>query len=397
MKKVLAPIVILAVLVTAGVMILSNPPQTERRGPPGGPQTVVEVMPIASQSYQISVNSYGTVQPRIRSMLIAQVSGQIVDIQPYFRPGGFFTEGNTLLTIDPRDYQADVQIAEATLMDALQAEAQEQARAKQALIDWQRLGEEDQAPSALALRKPQLQAAKARVHSARSALNKAKLNLERTQLVAPFSGRVLEQMVDVGQVVNPGTQLGEVFATDYVEVRLPIRNADLAFVDLPEVDQGPHPDVTIYSELGARQNWTGKIIRTEGAIDEIARQLHVVAQINDPFGTAGSVGRPLKIGEYVTAEISGKVLPNVIVIPNNTIYQNAYVYVLEEGLLQRRSVEIDWQNGTESIIAAGLSSGDALVTTPLGQVISGTRVRIAGPQATTLPSAPAGQATGVVR
>ena len=122
----------------------------------------------------------------------------------------------------------------------------------------------------------------------------------------------------------------------------------------------------------------GQIIRTEGAIDEVARQLHVVAQINDPFGMSTKVGRPLKIGEYVTAEIAGKTLPDVIVVPNNTIYQNSYVYVVEEGLLQRRVVDIAWQNGAESIVSSGLIAGDELVTTPLGQVTSGTRVRIAG-------------------
>ena len=381
MKKIIAPLLILAALITAGVLILGNPPEGQRRGPPTGPQTVVEVMPVTTQQYQVLINSYGTVQPRTQSVLVAQVSGQVVDIQANFRPGGFFQQGETLLTIDPRDYEADVQIAEASLMDALQAEAQERARAEQALTDWQRLGDGGEPPSALVLREPQLQAAQARVSSARSALTKAKLDLERTSITAPFSGRVLRQMVDVGQVVNPGKELGEVYATDYIEVRLPIRNADLAFVDLPEGEHGPHPDVRIRSDLGSRIDWQGQIIRTEGAIDEVARQLHVVAQINDPFGTSTAVNRPLKIGEYVTAEIAGKTLLDVLVIPNNTIYQNTYVYVVEDGLLQRRAVEIAWQKGKESLISQGLAAGDKLVTTPLGQVISGTRVRIAGQHA----------------
>jgi RND family efflux transporter MFP subunit len=380
MKKVIAPLVILAALVAAGVLILGNPPSSQRQGPPTGPQTVVEVMAVQPQRYEILINSYGTVQPRTQSVLVAQVSGQVVDIKANFRPGGFFQQGETLLTIDPRDYEADVQIAEASLMDALQAEAQERARAEQALTDWQRLGDGGEPPSDLVLRKPQLQAAQARVSSARSALTKAKLDLERTAITAPFSGRVLRQMVDVGQVVNPGNELGEVYATDYIEVRLPIRNADLAFMDLPEGEQGPHPEVVIHSDLGARLDWRGQIIRTEGAIDEVARQLHVVAQINDPFGMSTKVGRPLKIGEYVTAEIAGKTLPDVIVVPNNTIYQNSYVYLVEEGLLQRRAVEIAWQNGAESIVSSGLTAGAELVTTPLGQVTSGTRVRIAGQQ-----------------
>ena len=382
MKRFIAPAIILIILISGGSWILSNPPGTERRGPPQGPQTIVEVVSVTARDYQILVDSYGTVAPRTRSPMVAQVSGQIVGIKPDFRAGGFFEAGETLLTIDPRDYEADARIAEASLMDALQAKAQEQARSEQAEIDWDRLGDPGEQPSDLVLRKPQLQAAQARVISAESALTKAELDLERTAVTAPFSGRVLQQLVDIGQVVGVGAQLAEVYATDYVEVRLPVRNADLAFVDLPEQYSTIKPMVSIRSNLGEQTIWQGQIIRTEGAIDEAARQLHVVAQINDPFGTSQSVERPLKIGEYVTAQIDGKLLRGVIVIPGNTIYQNTYVYVVEEGLLQRKNIEIAWQNGVETIVASGLEVNDALVTTPLGQITSGTPVRIAGAEIT---------------
>ena len=376
MTKFVVPIVILAAFAGAGFLILSNPPEIERRGPPQGPQTVVETVTLTPQDYRVNVSSYGTVQPRTQSILVAQVRGQVVSVSPQFRPGGFFTAGDTLMTIDPRDYEADVKIAEATLMDALQAQAQEEARSEQALIDWQRLGEADEAPSDLVLRKPQLEAARARVSSARSALTKAELDLERTAITAPFAGRVLRQMADLGQVVTVGAQLAEVYSTDFVEIRLPVRNADLPFVDLPEGAQSPRPDVTVQSELGGRQLWQGEIVRTEGAIDEVARQLHVIAQINDPFVAGDGVERPLKIGEYVTAEITGRSLENVLVVPANTVYQNTYVYIVEAGLLQRREIDIAWQNGRDTIVTAGLAAGDQLVTTPLGQITSGTPVRV---------------------
>ncbi len=385
MIRRLAPLVILAVLAGFGILLLVNPPGLERGGPPAGPQTVVETLTVEPQDYRVQISSFGTVQPRTQSALVAQVRGQIVAIQPSFRPGGFFSAGDALVTIDPRDYEADVKIAEAALMDALQGEAQEAARSEQALVDWRRLGEAGEVPSDLVLRKPQLLAARARVISARSALTKAKLDLERTQVQAPFDGRVLTQQVDVGQVVTMGAPLAEVFATDYVEVRLPLRNADLAFVNLPEASGARPLPVTLHSNLGEATSWRGQIVRTEGAIDETARQLHVVAQINDPFGIAGAqaasppepLERPLKIGEYVTAEITGKRVAGALVIPSEAIYQNAYVYVVEQGRLQRRPIEIAWQNGVDSLVASGLVVGDALVMTPLGQVISGTAVRIA--------------------
>lgn len=378
MKRFIIPFIILVVLLGAGYLIQQNPPPIERGGPPPGPQTIVEVAPVSPRDYQINVNSYGTVQPRTQSVLVAQVSGQVVGVKPNFRPGGFFSQGDTLITIDPRDYEADVKIAEATLMDALQAEAQEVARSDQAKIDWARLGGANEKPSELVLRKPQLEASRARVKSARAGLTKSKLDFERTTVTAPFSGRVLSKMVDLGQVVATGSQLAEIYAADYVEVRLPIRNVDLAFVDLPEEKSTEAPLVMIRSKLGDEIQWQGQIIRTEGAIDQNARQLHVVAQIDDPFGTSNAIDRPLKIGEYVTAEIAGKTLKNAMVIPSNTIYQNSYVYIVEEGLLQRRDVEIKWQNGVDAVVSSGLAPNDLLVTTQLGQTISGTPVRIEG-------------------
>lgn len=379
----LVPVAILGGLLLLAVIIKMNPPEAPQRGNFGGPQMVVETTTVEGQDYRVQLQSYGTVQPRTQSMLVAQVSGQIVSVNENVRDGGFFEKGDVLGQIDPRDYEADVRISEASLADARQALAEAEARSIQAREDWERLGNSGDAPD-LVLRVPQLEAARARVSSAESALQKANLDLERTRLVAPFSGRILRKLVDVGQVVSPNTQLAEIYATDVVEIRLPIRNRDLGFIELPEsfrfsdANGGGLTAVTIHSDLIGDETWNAQLVRTEGAIDATARQLHVIAQIEDPFGPE-YVGRaPLKIGQYVTAEIEGSVEENVLVIPNSTIYQGSYVYTVEDGLLRRKDVEIAWQNDNEAIIASGLRHGDQLVTTPLGQVTSGLRVAIAG-------------------
>ena len=138
------------------------------------------------------------------------------------------------------------------------------------------------------------------------------------------------------------------------------------------------PEVVVQSGLIEDQGWNGKIVRTEGAIDDSARQLHVVAQIDDPFGYAGENKTPLEIGQYVTASIEGRVIPNAVVIPSSAIYQSSYAYVVEEGVLQRRALEIAWANDVETLLRSGLNDGDELVTTPLGQVTSGVKVSIEG-------------------
>jgi RND family efflux transporter MFP subunit len=355
--KWLIPAGVFGGLLALAMLIYTNPPASPQRRPAAGPNLVVETMPVRLQSYRVELQSYGTVQPRTQTTLISQVRGQIVYVNPNV-------------------------IAEAILMDSRQQLAEAEARTMQAREDWERLGNSDEVPG-LVLKLPQLEAAKARVVSAESTLQKARLELERTDIVAPYAGRILRKQVGIGQVVNTNQALADIYATDYVEVRLPLRNSDLGYIELPEsyVDdaaKGEVAQVRILSSLVGETEWAAKLVRTEGAIDENARQLHVIAQVDDPFSQQSDNRSPLKIGEYVTAKLTGKTLSSVLVIPNNTIYQGSYVYVIEGDVLQRRDIEIAWQNERDAIIEAGLADGESLVTTPLGQVTSGVRVRVSG-------------------
>lgn len=384
MKKRLIPVAILVIAVVLAQIIMSNPPEAKRRGPSKTPQMTVEVNKLEPVVYQVQLNSFGTVKPRTESVLVSQASGQIRYLSDNFRDGGFFEEGEVLLKLDDRDHQADVKIAEANWLDAKQNLAEEKARAEQALTDWKRLGKKG-TPNSLVLREPQLAAAKAKLLSAEAQLAKAKLALERTQIVAPYAGRVLAKKVDLGQVVSMNSQLADIYAVDFVEIRLPIKNQDLALIDLPEEFRGQQlanngaATVKFNSALN-EQHWIGNLVRTEGAIDEQSQQLYVVAQIQDPyaFETTDGSQRPIKIGQYVSAEISGKLLSNALVIPTKSIYQGSYVYTVEEGVLLRKDISLLWKNESEAVIKSGLSIGDRVVTTALGQVSSGTPVSIAG-------------------
>ena len=137
-------------------------------------------------------------------------------------------------------------------------------------------------------------------------------------------------------------------------------------------------NVAISSDLMGEQIWQGKIVRTESAIDEMSQQLYVVAQIIRPYDSEYNPGAQIKMGQYVTAHITGREVENVLVIPSSAIYQGSYVYIVQDNLLMRKDIQLGWQNGTESIVTGGLNAGDELVLTTLGQVSSGTPVAIAG-------------------
>lgn len=382
--KIIIPAAVVVTALLIVFFIKSNPPEARRFSSAPKAAISVSVLELVPQSYQVMIDSYGTVKPRTQSLLVAQASGQIIEVSDEFREGGFFEKGDVLLKLDDRDHQAEVKSAQANLLTAEQSLLEEKARGQQALTDWKRLGGSSQA-SSLVLREPQLAAAQAQVLSAQAALEKAELDLERTKVTAPYAGRILSRSVDLGQVVSNNTQLATIYAIDSVEIRLPIKNKDLSFVNLPEQYRDGAKNqagslVKFSSDLVGEQTWQGQLARTEGAIDENAQQLYVVAKIDDPYKSTASNQYPIKIGQYIKAQIAGKTVQNALIIPNSTIYQGTYVYVVEGDVLKRKDVTFAWQNANQAMIKTGLKANDKLVVTPLGQVSSGTKVSILGAQ-----------------
>jgi RND family efflux transporter MFP subunit len=376
------PLYLTLFFVVVGLLIWLFSPSADKHKKPPTPVIAVETVTITPKKYQVMISSFGRIEPRTQGNLVAQVSGQIIEVSPNFCDGCFFAEREVLVTIDPRDYEIQVDIAAAELANAEVNYAEQQVLAEQAVKDRKTLRKKGVA-SDFALHIPQLAAAKSQIGAAKAKLNKAKLDVERTQIRAPYYGRILTKSVDIGEVVSANTSLASMYSTDLVEVNLPIKDSELPLINLPEpATSGKNGTTTramIINKLGdSEQSWPAVLVRTAGAIDEQSQQLSVTAQIDNPYSGGKDGRRPLKIGQYVTAKIDGKTIPNAIVIPNAAIYQGSYVYLYKDGLLQHREVEIAWQNSTEALIRKGISAGEQLVLTPLGRVSSGTPVKILG-------------------
>jgi RND family efflux transporter MFP subunit len=376
------PLYLSLFFVVVGLLIWLFSPSADKHQKPPTPVIAVETTTITPKKYQVMISSFGRIEPRTQGHLVAQVSGQIIEVSPNFCDGCFFGEREVLVTIDPRDYEIQVDIAAAELANAEVNYAEQQVLAEQAVKDRKTLRKKG-AASDFALHIPQLAAAKSQIGAARAKLNKAKLDVERTQIRAPYYGRILTKSVDIGEVISANTSLASMYSTDLVEVTLPIKDSELPLINLPEPatsgKNGTSTRAKIINKLGdSEQSWQAVLVRTSGAIDEQSQQLSVTAQIDHPYAGDKDGRRPLKIGQYVTAEIEGKTIPDAIVIPNAAIYQGSYVYLYKDGLLQRREVEIAWQNSTEALIRKGISAGEQLVLTPLGRVSSGTPVKKLG-------------------
>ena len=377
--RIVLPFAILGGAIALGWYFIATRPEPRQR-PPRLTTPYVDVVAAKREDYTVILKSQGTVRARTQSALVTEVRGRIMSIFPNFREGGFFEEGEVLLEVDPSDYVVELSVAQASLAQAVLEEEEEKARYEQARWEWERL--ELDAPSRLTLREPHFVRAQANVAAAQARVKNARRNLERTRIRAPFAGRVLTKSVDVGQYVSQGNPLARIYAVDFAEVRLPLTETQLAFIDLQEVYRGDTPDfpegppvMLHHTVAGEIHRWYGRIVRAEGSIDTQSRQLFVIAQIRNPYGRTQNGRPPLKVGTFVMAEITGKALPQVFVLPRKLLHENRYVLTVDtENLLRRKNVSILWEDEDNIVVGEGIWEGDRLNLTNLPLVLEGLPV-----------------------
>ncbi|MEO0412165.1 MAG: efflux RND transporter periplasmic adaptor subunit [Pseudomonadota bacterium] len=358
---------------------------------------MVEVRPLTREDLAITVEAQGNVAPQRQIELVSQVGGKVTKIAGNLFDGEFFAADETLVWIDERDFRNALTRAQADVASARQQLALEQAEADQAARDWELLGGQGE-PTPLVLRKPQLAEAQARLDAAQASLADAKLTLERTQLSVPFAGRVREKNVDIGQFVSPAQTVATVYATDVVEIRLPLTDRQAGFLDLPMSplqNMDPVPVVIRATIGGKKTTWDGIIRRTEGAIDPRSRVIVAIADVEDPFNLlpgANPSRPPLSVGLFVTADITGKRYSDVVRVPRRALRDsNEIITVNDKNQLEFKTVEVLRTTADYAYIQQGLSDGDLLLMTDIEAPINGMAVRVSGRAET-----PGGAALGSV-
>ncbi len=382
--RILLPpgLVVLAIVVVAGLYQLAQGKRPERKEEAEA-AVLVETIPARVQSLNLTISSQGTVKPRTETTLVAEVGGKIIQVSPNFVAGGFFRNGETLLQIDPSDYDAALQRAQADLAAREAQLADQQARSDQALKDWKNLGRSGE-PSDLTLRKPQLAEAQAAVKAAEATLKKAQRDLDRTRITAPYDGLVRNKQADVGQYVSPGTPLGVSFSIETAEIRLPLTSRDIGFLQLPSAtadaqQTGPRVRLTAAGS-GIAGEWWAEIIRTEGVIDEASRVLYAVAEVVDPYAVLGqSEQSALRMGTFVRAEIEGIRADNVISLPRSVLRQDNTVLVAnDQRKLEIRPVEVLRAEPEIVYLTSGIRDGERVITTAMDAPLPNTQLAISG-------------------
>jgi len=339
--------------------------------------------------YQFSVTAHGSVSPRTESDLISQVSGEVLWISPSLAAGGFFESGDVLARIDQADYRVDRETARAAVARA----KSEHGRAKKELDRQRQLADRSVASeSRIDDAENAFRVAEASFQEARARLERAERDLDRTELTAPYRGRVRSKQVDVGEFVTRGAPIAMLYAVDYAEVRLPLPDRELAYLDVPLVPQVRNDDAESTPPIGSRvvlsaefagrlHHWDATLVRTEAELDPRSRMVHLVARVADPYGleadlpTARTI--PLAVGLFVNARIEGRSVDQAFVLPRDALRPGNRVYVVDaHDQIRFRDVEVLRTERENVILGTGLVRGDRVCTSALEAVIDGMRVRV---------------------
>ena len=331
----------------------------------------VKTMMLLPQTVNASIASQGVISPESALTLLSELNSKVDWISPSMETGSSFSKGDTLLILDKRDYELALITAESNVLNAEVNLEREKAESDLASKEWQRGG--SGAGSDLALRKPQLAQAKATLAAAQATLERAQRNLKRTVFIAPFDGRVRTKNVDPGATIFPGTALGNIYATESFEVRLPIADQDVPFTGLDfngrQIPEEKQLDVEL--SLG-NSILKGKVVRAEAEVDPITRMLSIVARIDNTPSVSNS--NPIAVGQFVQAIIYGIEIPDVVVLPRTAVRDEGVWVVDTSMILYNRSVEVLRYENEFALIGEGIETGDRLLTSRLSSLVNGLKV-----------------------
>lgn len=377
--KWVAPLLVLIIVISSVFLMRSLKPEIKKNSDPFQ-VAAVRVAPAELDNMKITVKTQGEVRSPNDVQIAPEVTGRIVSINPVFAEGGYFTPETVLAKIDGRQYELAVIRAEARVAEAAVTLDQQQADAEIKEKQWKDYAPGGK-PTALALNKPQVAEAQAKLRSAQADLEEAKLNLQRTEIRLPFEGLVVSRDVGLGQYVTAGTVLGRAFGTKVAEVRLPLTDQQLGelglFVGFNATTDNLTLPVTLTGNMGGkRQHWQGRIVRTQAIIDSETRLYYAIAEIQAPYDPATGTSK-LPVGLFVTAEIESANQLEAIVIPRLALRGEKTIYTVDaDNTLQIRDVAIYSTNSEKVILSGGLNAGDLVVISPVRSASNGMKIRI---------------------
>lgn len=372
-----APIAIVLIAVVLFQVLMATAPKPDQTT--DGPLPIaVEIAIARLENTKLSVRTQGEIRPKTEAEIAARVAGQILFLSPQLEAGAAVKAGDIIARIDPADYQLAIQRSRSEVTRAREALARVQSEAALAEDDWAQLGLEGD-PSDLTLQRPQVASAVATLETARATVRENQLNLQRTEIKAPFDGRVRQRQSNLGDFVVAGTPIATVFATDIAQARVPLTDDDLAVLGVAPGYVASEVDASLLARLsatiaGKQWEWTGALALVEASVDAQTRLAYGLVEVADPFATGATP--PLAPGMFVEISIEGQASEALVAFPRAALKKNQFVYVVDDdnSIAAREVSPVMTKNG-ELFVREGLRPGDRIVQSYIPSPRDGMKVR----------------------
>lgn len=368
-------LVILGIIIIAGIGViifkLTKPVAEEAKKEEIRP--AVELMVVSKTDHEVEIRTDGVVESLRETSLATEVQGRVVEISPNFKKGGRVKKGEVLVKLDAADYQSTLAAAEVSAAEAALALEQERARVEQAQLDWNKLGK-GEPRNPLVLRAPYLKAAETRLDSAKQQVERARRDLERTEIAAPFDAGVRSANVEVGAVVAPGSMIAELYSNGEIEVRVPLSLEEFGFLNRDESGniQG---NVSLKGRIGIKDyEWKAVPVRVDPEIDRKTLSASVVVKL---LGSEDPEFPLPPVGLFVDVRLAGKRLTNIVEMPRRGLLDGHFVIIVgENDQIQFRDVRLLRAEEKTVLIAEGLEAGERVVLTRLSSPVNGMKVTV---------------------
>ena len=347
---------------------------------------MVKIQEIHRGNARVEINATGTVQASQKIDVIPQVGGSVTFLSEYFARGGFFKKGELMFAVDKTDYQLSLEKAKTDLAKAELDFQLIKGQADVAREQWLKQSLNGGDPSPLVIYTPQLAYAKSKVKAAVAAIQQVEVNLQRTQVTAPFNCIIHTEKIDLGQFIKPNAVVAEIIGTDSAEIMVPLSLAELSWIDVPHQNKDSNASkAQITMTVGnTSYNWQGLVFRATGTVNIQTRMADVVISVHDPYQLQEKtqLHKPaLAVGSFVKVKISGRQLTNIAKIPSSALRENNTIWLLDNtGRLAIREVEVLRKGEQNIFIDHGLSDGDKLVVSPLVGAVEGLKLRTSSPE-----------------
>lgn len=381
-RSAILPLAVLVGGISIAAFLVASRPKAEQRQP-DDPVVFVETQLAKPGSHRVSIPVMGVVRAEREVTLAPEVTGRVVQQSDRLVDGGLVEAGEPLVKLDARDYTAAVQMSKADLAQARLSVREEKVQQQVAEAEWRSAPPDFSDDSrAYVMREPHLDAAQARVSSARSRIEKAKRDVSKTTIRAPFDAVVLSESIEQGQLVGPQVPIARLAGIDRFWIQASIPVSHLAFLEIPRVNTADAQGsaATVIDSAAGTQIREGYVMRLLPAVEQRGRMAQIIIAVDDPMDLRKPLAErktPLLVGTYVEAQLSGRMLDNVTAVPRGAMLDDEHVWIVDdENRLRSREVKVTWRERGRVFVSEGLTAGDRLVVSAVAMATDGMRVEL---------------------